>query len=340
MFSRQSTDREILIHCSSSCTSDNHKLIEWLAYNYHVMPMREIILIEDPKSTQKIDGILKRWEGRIQFTRWTDDDIFANYPNTSQPLTMIEKFRMRQTTHYAQCLKEFKRRGVDWVALTDDDEYMYVNPRVHHYFSNVYRSYPVDAIETPGSILSLLKYEQRNNYISSPCMTFPRYQFNAQESTSAEVAHDMPHTATSWMDPQQLYSFRWRYVAKLCSYGKNLINVAALSEEDIPFKTEWVHRNLPDICPRTSTWFTNEGNSVFLANHYMGTWEQYTRQGDSREADNPRFQRTFDRLQDQNRRGKGAVQDHIRPWLKGFVASVGEEDAKRLLEGAGVVGFE
>eukprot|EP00522_Entomoneis_paludosa_P015068 CAMPEP_0172462650 /NCGR_PEP_ID=MMETSP1065-20121228/44434_1 /TAXON_ID=265537 /ORGANISM="Amphiprora paludosa, Strain CCMP125" /LENGTH=168 /DNA_ID=CAMNT_0013218367 /DNA_START=68 /DNA_END=574 /DNA_ORIENTATION=+ len=166
-----------------------------------------------------------------------------------------------------------------------------------------------------------------------------RYQFNARESTPDQISSRLP--TGSWMDPKSLFSFRWRYVAKLCSYGKNIINVAALSYDDLPEdQTYWTHRNIPAICPRTSRSFTNEGNSVLLANHYLGTWEQYSRAGDAREAHSPRMKRTFDRLQEQKRLGSTGVQDNIRPWLQGFVDSVGEEEAKRLLEGAGVVGYE
>jgi len=323
--------------------NDNHKLVEWLAYNYHVMPMRHLIIIEDPKSTQNIDRILKRWDGRIQITRWTDDNLYPsqNALNASQTgLAPRERYRTRHKVLFAQCLKEYKRRGMSWVMLTDDDEYVYINPRVNNYFSQLYRPHAPPLTQS-GSVLSFLKKEQGNNQITSPCITMARYQFNARESTDEQVAKDLPQSATAWLDPKQLFSFRWRHTAKLCSYGKNLINVAALSLDDIPEETFWTHRNLPKICPRTSTFFTNDGNSVLLANHYLGTWEQYSRAGDAREEHSPRMRRTFERLQEQNRIGLGSpVQDNIRLWLPGFVDSVGQEDAKMLLEGAGVVGYE
>ena len=55
---------------------DNHFLIEWLAYHYHILPLRRLILAVDPLSQTSPSNILRRYEGRMNITQWTDDDFF------------------------------------------------------------------------------------------------------------------------------------------------------------------------------------------------------------------------------------------------------------------------
>ena len=55
---------------------DNHFLIEWLAYHYHVMPLRRLIVLVDPNSKTTPEPILNRWRDRMDITIWFEKDIF------------------------------------------------------------------------------------------------------------------------------------------------------------------------------------------------------------------------------------------------------------------------
>ena len=66
-------------------------------------------------------------------------------------------------------------------------------------------------------------------------------------------------------------------------------------------------------------------------NHYLDSFEAYSYRNDAR-ADKRQCKKCCDA------KGKEAIKqvdDDIRPWLRAFVASVGQEKAKKLLAGAG-----
>jgi len=71
--------------------------------------------------------------------------------------------------------------------------------------------------------------------------------------------------------------------------------------------------------------------SFFRVNHYLGSFEAYSYRNDAR-ADKRHCKKCYDE------KGTEAIKkmdDDIRPWLKAFVNSVGEEKARALLAGAG-----
>ena len=41
---------------------DNHKLIEWIAYNYYALPLRHLVVLRDHASVQNLTSILGRWK--------------------------------------------------------------------------------------------------------------------------------------------------------------------------------------------------------------------------------------------------------------------------------------
>ena len=54
---------------------DNHWLIEWLAYHYHVLPLRHLILVTDPTSVTSPTNILGRWSDKMIIEQWNDTDF-------------------------------------------------------------------------------------------------------------------------------------------------------------------------------------------------------------------------------------------------------------------------
>ena len=84
---------------------DNHYLVEWLAYHYHVLPLRRLIIAIDPKSQTSPTNILRRYAGattatrnngsRMHITQWTDDDFF---PQLHRSIVMGESFKTSSST--------------------------------------------------------------------------------------------------------------------------------------------------------------------------------------------------------------------------------------------------
>jgi len=58
---------------------DNHWLIEWLAYHYHVLPLRDLIVVKDPTSKTSPDKIFQRWKGRINIETWDEGDFIPTH---------------------------------------------------------------------------------------------------------------------------------------------------------------------------------------------------------------------------------------------------------------------
>jgi hypothetical protein len=81
-----STDRRSIIMPTeeyksiSACLltmDDNHFLIEWLAYHYHVLPLRDLIVAVDPRAKTSPQEVFDRWKGLINITVWNDTHIFG-----------------------------------------------------------------------------------------------------------------------------------------------------------------------------------------------------------------------------------------------------------------------
>lgn len=198
---------------------DNHFLIEWLAYHYHVLPLRHLIVAVDPRSRTNPSHILDRWRTKsanhnnnsssdlmMNITVWWNDkDYGTDEHEWNEAKTWVSKrfakdkpsddliqHRTRQRLFYYHCMQDHKRAGREYTLLTDSDEFL----TVHNINSNnsilgngldpsITRSEPPKIAEA-GSVLKLLQHERRlhpqNNITSSPCVQIPRLRFGAVES--------------------------------------------------------------------------------------------------------------------------------------------------------------
>ena len=166
---------------------DNHWLIEWLAYHYHVLPLRHLIVLNNDVErarTSPLD-ILHRWKGRIDITVWNTSVVLAQgagtTPRVQQALQQLHSanttttatttannnkneetmariifHREIQKHFYYQCANAFQQTlpHVKWVMMTDTDEFAQVNS--HH---EAYRS-EAHAPSQPGSVLQFLQQQQ------------------------------------------------------------------------------------------------------------------------------------------------------------------------------------
>ena len=80
-----------------------------------------------------------------------------------------------------------------------------------------------------------------------------------------------------------------------------------------------------------------ESDSIFAVNHYPGNLNQMLfREDDARGAATNATAYRIERYNDHMKIGKLFDAYRIEEWLKGFIASFGEEEAKRLLENVGL----
>jgi hypothetical protein len=113
---------------------DNHRLTEWLAYHYHVLPLRFMIVAVDPRSEVAPTHILNEWRRRgMVIIEWNDRDFWRadmqlkEIPDDAGLQTKRDRHRGRQKYFYKQCLMQLKRYNRTWVTLHDSDEFLLYN---------------------------------------------------------------------------------------------------------------------------------------------------------------------------------------------------------------------
>mmetsp|Transcript_18631 Transcript_18631/g.40344 ORF Transcript_18631/g.40344 Transcript_18631/m.40344 type:complete len:500 (+) Transcript_18631:53-1552(+) len=330
---------------------DNHSLIEWLAYHYHVVTLRHVIITSDPDSKTRPTKILNRWQNRITFEEWGDNQFLpSNFEsiveekrwtvaNITKQEKSLQHYIGRQAAFHLECLRSFKRENRSWVLLLDIDEYITVNTKV--------TNNEEIAIEQPNSVSKVLQqmvipnpeYEE----LTTPCIPLHRKQFSARESSVDKVNHLVPPD----FDALHFQTLRWRkygynhevYATKWgvsCPIRRSIPNKVAIDlsrlrliDIDRPDNSGNPHRPLA-FCSRKNI-YLDEQRTPFVVHHYMGTEEQWFHRSSDKRGTG--FRKA--RYEDFNSKVGVAETDAIRPWLKGFVDTMGKELASRLLSGVG-----
>lgn len=280
----------------SSCMlvmDDNHFLVEWLAYHYHVLPLRYLVVAVDPRSKTSPDKILDRFrkEG-MTIDKWTDEDFmsdeerkeaeyFVERKFTSNNLNiepLVVEHRARQRVFYYKCMKRLKQQGRSWTLLTDSDEFLHLN-----YKTIQSKKIKSPAISAPGSVMPFLRreLERPGNNLTTPCVQIPRIRFGAIESNRREVRYRVPLA----FDPLRFQTLRWRKHARADNYqynkiSKTMIDLSRVEWDDIE-PVESVHRPIKNICKRRRMYIRSD-DQVFVINHYLGSWQQYIYRDDAR----------------------------------------------------------
>jgi hypothetical protein len=320
---------------------DNHWLIEWLAFHYHVLPLRTLVVVQDPHSKTSPMPILERWEKYMNITVWDDRKFIKPWVMRQHDAGKLPQWRMhrfRQQFFYPACLRELKSASsqtfTQWVLMVDTDELVRPNP----YYT--WQSGQPLELSRPGIVLSSLKeYERHLDRSRHPaCLHIPRLQMS---SRTMDDGDQKSVQSTLWsrviVNASHLLTTSWFYhPGKEISTGhehldgKNLINVGRIKESNIPSKVGSVHYVLPDVCPVK----VQRNETPILIHHYLGTLEQYTSRSDPRDSIPGR--RARDKALYQSY--KGDVKDtSLAAWLPGFIESVGADEAQRLLHGVGKV---
>lgn len=281
---------------------DNHFLIEWLAYHYHVLPLRNLIVAVDPRSQTSPQSILERWQDKTDLNVtvwWKDSDYITNHTELEEaeswvaikfqddhPSGELIRHRARQRLFYFHCLQEHKRQERTYTLLTDTDEYLTINyETVNNTKSSIVASKLIPSISEPGSVLKLIQHEQKyhatnSSVVSSPCIQIPRSRFGVvEDDTTTIIAQNSPES--------QLLTMRWRYHAAPDNYAQNrisktVIDVSRIHNRDLR-PVDSIHRPLRQYCGRRKL-HIRAPDQLLLLHHYLGTWEQYNFRRDARQG--------------------------------------------------------
>jgi hypothetical protein len=267
---------------------DNHVLIEWLAYHYHALPLRHLIVAVDPRSITSPSEILGRWRGHgMTIEEWTDKDFMSEQLYTvAQNMSelnktdIIELHRARQREFYKECMKRHKKKGRKWTMLTDTDEFLLTNIMATKRFNVT----DVPPIEEPGSIMKFLKQERAKNVTEMPkrtaCIMIPRLRFGSRESEPEKVNFRVP----AGFNASTFATLRHRKHAEkrlsmINKTGKVIVDVSRLHPGHMKVKNP--HRPLWAYCPKSEL-YTQLKDNLLVIHHYAGTWEQYIFRDDYR----------------------------------------------------------
>ena len=224
---------------------------EWLAYHYHVMNLRNLILTTDPHSLTSPKKVLDRWKDRMSIVLWTDADFLpadidkkvhkAAFDHEGNQLKDVglEYHRARQAAFNVKCLKEHKRKDRGWTMVIDVDEYMTFNPdllSVNAEDEDWAIDWIVPPVDEVGSVATILQnlilpnpdYED----LKSPCVPVYRRQFSPHESPSQDVNAVTP----VGLDGRNFQTLRWRrYGAENAKY-RTKVNVTCSILREVPNK--------------------------------------------------------------------------------------------------------
>ena len=321
---------------------DNHWLIEWLAYHYHVMPLRNIIIALDPEAKTSPRNILRRWSSRklMNVTIWEDKHFMPSkiggnlaYFGNNTGLMM---HRARQGQFYRNCISTFRDRGMEWLMLVDTDEYI-LPSYASGYFSNLTKQV---SFKEPGNVLRLLHYQEQVKHDNATCIYMPRFFFGAQHHPREKrlVRYHAPPEIDAMNMVTQRYLFR---ESKRNHNGKNLLNLKR-APKVLGYAN--AHHISQSVCPdpEDQRALNQHRNALIRVHHYLGSQEQYFFRDDPRAENSTKTNSTlynvrgikrYDRL---NKRANH--EDHAaKGWITGFVQNVGLETAVELLEGVGKV---
>jgi hypothetical protein len=299
---------------------DNHRLVEWIAYHYFVMPLRHLILLPDSKSRTSPMEIVQRWKPYMSIDVWNDDDMMTDAlrefakskENSSDPGDGFLVHTHRQETFYKQCAVHLQAKQRTWTIFSDVDEYWVIS-------EDVVPDFDV-RMQTSGAILNLLDkirqvdhpnadiYKGQSIIFSSPkgfysrllahvlqfllcqtsgnCITTYRTLFGTVESTTSEISHNVP---TDIVNPKQFDTLRYRYHQKYENnqHGKAMADVSSierLASRGFHGGLNGTRRvSLHRFMPfcRPPTYYPR---ALIRIHHYLGSWEAYSFRQDRRKG--------------------------------------------------------
>lgn len=326
-----------------------------MAYHYHVLPLRYLIIAVDPRSRTSPTAVLNRWRRMgVVIEEWNDfdflkADIARNaVPDDAELQVKRDRHRIRQKNFYQSCLQRCKEQDRTWVTLIDTDEFLNYNHKGGDAFEawearetkllkeSIYadkvRIRPSHTPPTTAQAGALIRYIQQEKAAGHPfyqrsCISCPRLQFGAKESTPEERQKQV---GSQIINADRLDTLRFRKHAERQDFVKNGLSKSILDVSRIDKfpRIQSLHRPIKTIC--TAPW-KDDWDSGLRINHYLGSWEAYSFRDDSRRGGERSFEGWAFKAQDAEE-----TDDNIRPWIGGFIKAHGEEKAKNLLQGAGL----
>jgi hypothetical protein len=317
---------------------DNARLTEWLAYHYHVLPLRYLVILVDKGSSTSPN--VEKWRNLMTIVQWnyTDDEIlletskndlerYGNYTGSFK--YSFDRYMHTQRDFYRKCAFHMKSHNRTWTAWIDTDEFVVLDSRL---VKNV-----TQRLQQPGAALTLIQEAHALNQTHGQsqfehnCMVMARREIGAVESPPEYVAKDVPPNMVDLA--MRFQTLRFRHQKDKGIIGKSLMDVTKFDNSELTNTPYSAHRIIPKC--GDNPW---GGRGVqLIVNHYVGSWEVYQRPNDFRNVGEQRRDVWITKANVSSQWGTASVVGgEIRPWLQGFVAYFGEAKSRYLLDNLGV----
>ena len=341
---------------------DNDLLNEWLAYHYHVLNLRYLVVAVDPNSATSPTPIFEKWRSLtgLKILEWSDKDfmppvfLLTGYhisPNlidgdaknskfhegteeeekVKADNLMITNHRFRQITFLEKCLKHMRNHKKAWTMHIDTDEFVVINPLLRNTTQQNVKMIHVPPIEEKGSIANVVnqyfKDETLKEKYNYPCISMPRLLFGSVEIKENTT---YPEDVLEYFNVSMLETIRWQYHTDYDDKDRNaqpkvIIDVSVVPRTNDMFNKPFsIHRPSKFICRRIAQLdFKQLQRYPITVNHYTGSWERYFSKNDTRRSE---------RAYNYKAHVAAGHDTYIAPWLMGFVNHVGLDLAKELLD--------
>ncbi|KAL7580483.1 hypothetical protein ACA910_003616 [Epithemia clementina (nom. ined.)] len=297
---------------------ENHRLPEWLAFHYYMLPLRHVVLLVDPRSETSPMDIVHRWQPYVQIDVWNFADL-PEYMHVHGNQNALKIHRFVQQHFYYECALHMQRLERTWVTFHDVDEYLQLNPD----FFRRKQDY-AEFISQPASFQRFLKQKEKNNTarpeqfeykmqgLQNGCFVAARNYYGALEQDNWDrVQQDVP----IYLNGTHFETLRWlhrttdRDIGRNNGPGKSILRVYdGMRKKELNF-TGFVHK-VDRSCQDPPV----SGNP-FRLRHYLGSWDSYSSRFDCR-IGTVRNREIFLFITDMTI--KSETEDSVRPWLQGF----------------------
>lgn len=234
---------------------DNDIMNEWIAYHYHTLGLRYLIVAVDAKSETSPSTLLDKWRKQFNMTieEWTDDtfmpDMYFQKAYHLQPRLVkikknkhkwlegiddqktaqqywstIQDHRFRQITFVSACTKRLREQNRTWMIHIDTDEYIVLNPKLRKVKQVGFESVTVPQTIGPSIVPKFLNQMVTSNWdtINYPCISLPRLMYGSLEDKEEDDTQNVRQTnPTLSFNVSRFETLRWKYHAH---YGDDDVN--------------------------------------------------------------------------------------------------------------------
>jgi hypothetical protein len=250
---------------------DNAILNEWIAYHYHVLGLRYIIVAVDAKSQTSPSPLLEKWRNDFGMIieEWNDEmfmpDMYFQKAYHLQPrlvkikknkhkwlegiddpevarkyLNTIQDHRFRQITFLSACTNKLRELNRTWMVHIDSDEYIVINPKLRKLPKlGEHVTVPTTSVE-PSVVPRLLNQMVVHNWdtVNYPCISLPRLLYGSiYDDDTSEHQQSNIHNNVGFFNVSRFESLRWKYHAavddsSLNKQPKVIMDVSAIPPDD------------------------------------------------------------------------------------------------------------